>query len=147
MNDGAVDYVCRTEVNSSSTRIGSLIVPWIGPGSDCPAYHRSYPAGSKRKENATGKSGVLWRSFDLEEALRDQFWVPRGRISTTLVKIPTILPGKGPSRQAPSNSSKTQKTRDPSTWSHKRPARHGAIFNRGRQTRRVVGREALPGVT
>ena len=31
MNDGAVDYVCRTEVNSSSTRIASLIVPWIGP--------------------------------------------------------------------------------------------------------------------
>jgi hypothetical protein len=31
MNGLTVDYVCRTEVNSSSTRIASLIVPWIVP--------------------------------------------------------------------------------------------------------------------
>ena len=86
MNKRAVDYVCRTEVNSSSTMIASLIVPWIVTNLDCPPYHRSHPAGSKRKENATVKSGVLWRSFDFEEALRATNQYDMG-------KIPTKLPG------------------------------------------------------
>jgi hypothetical protein len=62
-----------------------MIVPGSVP-TDCPAYHRSYPAGSKRKENATVKSGVLWRSFDFAEALRATNQYGTG-------KIPTKLPG------------------------------------------------------
>jgi len=107
MNDWAVDYVCRTEVNSSSTRIASLIVPWSVP-TDCPTYHRSYPAGSKRKENATVKSGALWRSFDFEEALRATNQYGTG-------KIPTKLPGNGFWTTA-IDSSKTWKVDRFSTW-------------------------------
>jgi hypothetical protein len=46
--------------------------------SDCPPCHRSYPAGSKRKENAIVKCGVLWRPFDFEEARWDPLLGPSG---------------------------------------------------------------------
>jgi hypothetical protein len=87
MKDCAVDYVCRTEVNSSSTMIAILIVPWIDPNLIARRVIGVTPSGSKRKENATVKSGVLWRSFDFEEALRATNQYGTG-------KIPTKLPGQ-----------------------------------------------------
>src|SRR5918995_3112054 len=83
--------------------VASLFVPWIVTNLDCPPYHRSYPAGSKRKENATVKSGVLWRSFDFEEALWATNQYGAG-------KIPTKLPGNTFWTTA-IDSSKTRKSR------------------------------------
>jgi hypothetical protein len=84
----------------------------------CPPYHRSYPSGSKRKENATVKSGVLWRSFDFEEALRATNQYGTG-------KIPTNLPGYTFWTTA-IDSSKTQKSRPILQPGAARGARHRA---------------------
>ena len=89
-----VDYLCRTEVNSSSTPYSESIVPWIDSEPDYPPKHRSYPSNSKRKENATVKSGVLWRSFDFKEAPRHPLLIPGPTNQYGAGRFPTKSPGK-----------------------------------------------------